>query len=403
MKKAIKVRLAKGAERMVKKRHPWVFADQIISKETGSTGDLVIIYDSDNKFLAAGLWDAHSPIRVRVFIFHKPEKLDETLIVKRLLKARGRRGVEVLESAGTNGLRYVYGENDDLPGLVIDRYATVAVVKIYAPIWQDFLEIVFDELIAWDEIKTVVFRASNHTLSNGDFKKKSLAGKVVRGDELPTDSIWFQEHNIHLEAAVCQGQKTGFFLDQRENRWRVRNLSKGKRVLNLFSFNGGFSLAALAGGARYALDVDISENALDSAFLNFKKNRDLGVIPNNAVYDSEKADIFEWLKAPVSEPYDIVILDPPALAKKQKDVAKASDAYRWLNKKAIKQVKRGGYLVSASCSAHLSADDFFKIVTEELKKSHRTWTLVEKTGHADDHEAKMSELNYLKAIYIRID
>ncbi|HXF11018.1 MAG TPA: class I SAM-dependent methyltransferase, partial [Desulfuromonadaceae bacterium] len=212
--------------------------------------------------------------------------------------------------------------------------------------------------------------------------------------------VTFLETGIHFEADVVSGQKTGFFLDQRENRRRVQALARGRDVLNAFSFSGGFSLYAARGGAKSVTDLDISAHALDSAKRNFALNK-----ADNAVaacrHETIQGDAFAWLEQNKTPRFDLVILDPPSLAKRETERAGAIVAYGKLAANGIRALRREGILVAASCSAHVSAPEFFDAVRQAAHRSGRRFTELETTAHPPDHPATFPEAQYLKCIYLK--
>ena len=261
----LKLRVSPVAESNLRAGHPWLFADSIREQNrAGATGELAVVYDRQDKFLAVGLFDPDSPIRLRVLHHGKPLTIDANWWAAQLDQAIARRRGWFDER--TNGYRLINGESDGWPGLVLDRYAETLVLKIYAAIWLPRLEEVVELIQARLNPERMVLRSSRNleaTLSEG---------KVIRGPEL-TKPIVFQENRICFEADVLRGQKTGFFLDQRENRRRIETLARGRTVLNAFSFSGGFSLYAARGGASSVTDLDISAHALASAQRNFALNQ----------------------------------------------------------------------------------------------------------------------------------
>ncbi len=210
--------------------------------------------------------------------------------------------------------------------------------------------------------------------------------------------IIFQENGIRFEADVVRGQKTGFFLDQRENRREVETLARGRSVLNAFSFSGGFSVYAARGGATSVTDLDISAHAMESAKRNFALNQNF---PGLAAchHETVQADAFEWLAA-AGEQFDLIVLDPPSLAKRATERAGAINAYERLNSLGIARLARAGVLVAGSCSAHIPAADFFDAVRRTAVKSGRKWTELKTLRHPPDHPASFKEAEYLKVIYL---
>ena len=393
----LKLKLAPKAEAKVRGGHPWVFADSV--RETnrdGEAGELGIVYDRKKQFLAVGLYDPESPIRLRVLHSGKPATLDEAWWETRFHEAVKRRdGVVKLEE--TNGLRLINGENDGWPGFVLDRYAETAVIKIYTPAWQPWLDTVLPHITALPGIERVVLRRSRNAGGvDGE------PGEMLYGDT-PEGPVIFKENGLLFEADVLRGQKTGFFLDQRDNRQRVRDFARGKHVLNLFSFSGAFSVAAVAGGANSVTDVDISAHALASGARNFQLNRTPGSgFPRKYRRDEIKADVFKWIKNPPKDTtWGTVIVDPPSLARRAAEREGALLAYARLNRSAMNLVGIGGTLISCSCTAHVSADDFFSTIAREIVANKNSWREVQRTEHARDHRVTVDEMRYLKAVYWR--
>lgn len=390
----LRLRLFPAAESTVRDGHPWVFDGGVKSvNREGRAGELAVMYDRRDRFLAVGLYDPASPIRVRIVRTGDPVTIDRAWWVARARAARARRDGLVF-GPGTDGGRWIHGENDGFPGLVADRYADTLVVKLYSAVW----------LPRWAEIESVLREvfAPRYLLRRWSRNLRATAEDAGleegfcgrEGDE----TVVFSEHGIRFEAAVRRGQKTGFFLDQRDNRARVGELAGGREVLNLFSFSGGFSLYAARGGARRVTDVDRSAHALESARRNFALNPELAGCEHIAV----RADVFDWIgRAPGS--YDLVIVDPPSLAPRERDRSQALAGYRRLNRAAMRAVRPGGLLVSASCSAHVDAGEFFGVLRGESKASGRGWEECWTSGHAADHSATFREAHYLKAICLRRD
>lgn len=278
-----------------------------------------------------------------------------------------------------------------ISGLVADKYADTLVVKVYAGGW----------LVRWEEIEDVlrevfapkflVLRMSRNLadVAAGLGLEEGFRGEA--GDEV----VVFSENGLKFESAVLKGQKTGFFLDQRDNRARVEGLAAERDVLNVFSFSGGFSLYAARGGARSVTDLDISAYALEAAERNYLLNTDVSNVERRAV----QADAFRWLDES-EEMYDLIIVDPPSLAKRESEKEGAMRAYRSLNEKAISMLRSGGILVAASCSAHIGKEDFFAMVEELAATSGRRYKELWRHGHAADHPADFREAEYLKALCI---
>lgn len=393
----LRLRITAAAETIVRSGHPWLFADSIHeSNRAGQLGELAVIYDRKDKFLAVGLFDSDSPIRVRILQAGKPQTIDAEWWQTRLEQALARR--RGLFDAQTSGYRLIHGESDGWPGLVLDRYDTTLVLKIYTGAWLPRLgetASLFKEKIPGERI---ILRLSRNIQTVAKKQFQLCDGQVLFAST-PTAPVVFLENGIRFEADVLRGQKTGFFLDQRENRREVEMLARGRRVLNAFSFSGGFSLYAARGGAAAVTDLDISAHALAAARRNFALNRNF---PGVAAcrHDIVQGDAFEWL-AGNSEKFDLIVLDPPSLAKRATERAGAIHAYERLNSQGIEMLSHGGILVAGSCSAHVSADEFFDAVRRTALTSERKFTELKTLRHPPDHPATFKEAEYLKVIYLK--
>ena len=289
----LRLRLTNTAETIVRGGHPWLFADSIREQNrAGQTGELAVIYDRNDKFLAVGLFDSDSPIRVRILHAGKPQTIDSTWWQAHLEKTLARR--TNLFDATTTGYRLIHGEGDGWPAIVLDKYDSTLVLKIYSAAWLPRL----DEILALFQEKIpcerIVLRLSRNIqpLAEKEFHRRD--GQMLFGAP-PEGAVIFSENGICFEADVLRGQKTGFFLDQRENRAEVERLSSGKKVLNAFSFSGGFSVYAARGGAKSVTDLDISAHALESAKRNFALNKNYSGVAN-CCHETVQADCFDWLE-----------------------------------------------------------------------------------------------------------
>ena len=396
-KARLRLRVTAAAETQLRAGHPWVFSDSIREQNRGgATGELAVIYDRKDKFLAVGLFDPDSPIRFRALHTGKPQTVDSAWWQARLQQTIARRSG--LFDAQTNGYRLVNGESDGWPGLVLDRYDQTLVLKLYSAIWLPrFAEIsgLIREHLNPDRL---VLRLSRNIQKAVDESISKCDGDLLYGDRqdaCPT----FLETGIRFEADVCHGQKTGFFLDQRENRRIVESLATGRAVLNAFSFSGGFSLYAARGGASSVTDLDISAHALASAKRNFTLNQSNAAIAR-CRHESVQADALDWLAANERK-FGLIVLDPPSFAKREAERAGAIRAYEKLADLGIRHLAPDGILLACSCSAHVTAGEFFEAVRAAAKKSSRKFQELQTTRHAPDHPAAFKEAEYLKAIYLR--
>lgn len=394
----LRLRITAAAESAVRSGHPWVFSDSVLeSNRAGQTGELAVIYDRKDRFLAVGLFDSDSPIRVRILHAGKPQTIDRTWWQSRLEQTIARR--RDLFDAQTTGYRLIHGESDGWPGLVLDRYDTTLVLKLYTAAWLPRLAdalALLQETVPGDRI---VLRLSRNIQAVAESQFHHGDGQVLHGQP-PAGPVIFLENGVSFEADVARGQKTGFFLDQRENRREVETLAHGRRVLNAFSFSGGFSVCAARGGATAATDLDISAHALAAAQRNFTINQNF---PGVAAcrHHIAQGDAFEWLAASAAK-FDLVVLDPPALAKRAAEREGALRAYERLATLGIARLAPDGILVAGSCSAHVPAEDFFDAVRRAATKSGRKFAELKSLRHPPDHPAGFKEAEYLKVIYLKI-
>jgi 23S rRNA (cytosine1962-C5)-methyltransferase len=394
----LRLRVTAAAESRLRSGHPWLFAESIRElNRPGRLGELAVIYDRKDCFLAAGLFDSESPIRVRVLCAGKPQTIDASWWSGRLSQAMGRR--EGLFDALTTGFRWINGESDGWPGLVLDRYDRTLVLKLYTAAWLPRLEEMAGLIRKRLCPERIVLRLSRNiqAVSSQQFNKQD--GEILCGPPLE-EPIVFQESGLRFEADVLRGQKTGFFLDQRENRRQVESLASGRRVLNAFSFSGGFSLYAARGGAVCARDLDISPHALAGAQRNFAFNQAQASVAA-CRHEGIQAEAFEWLGQHREREFDLVILDPPSFAKREGERAGAIRAYGRLAGLGIGRLAPGGILVACSCSAHVAAAEFFAAVRQAAAASGCVFNEMRTTTHAPDHPASFPEAAYLKTIYLR--
>lgn len=393
----LRLRITSTAETIVRGGHPWLFADSIREQNrAGQTGELAVIYDRNDKFLAVGLFDAESPIRVRILHAGKPQTIDFAWWNAHLEKTLARRAN--LFDATTTGYRLIHGESDGWPALVLDRYDTTLVLKIYTAAWFPRLDEILSLFKEKIPCERIVLRLSRNIQDGAKKQFQRRDGQIIFGST-PEGPVIFSENGVRFEADVLRGQKTGFFLDQRENRAEVENLSRGRKVLNAFSFSGGFSVYAARGGAKSVTDLDISAHALESAKRNFALNKSFPGV-TTCRHETVQADTFEWLPT-VKENFDLIVLDPPSLAKRAMEREGAIHAYEKLNSLGIARLSRDGILVAGSCSAHVSAAEFFDAVRRAALKSGRKFTELKTKLHPPDHPADFKEAEYLKVIYLK--
>jgi 23S rRNA (cytosine1962-C5)-methyltransferase len=392
----LRLRLTTTAETIIRSGHPWVFADSVREQNRpGQTGELAVIYDRKDKFLAVGLFDPDSPIRVRILHAGKPQNLDAAWWQARLASALARR--EGLFDVSTTGYRLIHGESDGWPGLVLDRYDTTVVLKLYTAAWLPRLAEICSLFQQTIPSERMVLRLSRNIQAEAEAKYKQRDGSVLFGTA-PEGVVVFSENGVRFEADVLRGQKTGFFLDQRASRAEVEKLAGGKKVLNAFSFSGGFSVYAARGGAKSVTDLDISAHALESAKRNFTLNTGFSGVAA-CRHETVQADAFKWIESGPGH-FDLIVLDPPSLAKRATEREGAIRAYERLNALGIARLRPNGILVAGSCSAQVPALDFFEAVRRAALKSGRKFVELKTRQHPPDHPAGFKEAEYLKVIYL---
>ena len=396
----IALRVAPAAELALRQGHPWLF-DGAIRQQSyeGQAGDLAVVFDRYRRFLALGLYDPTSPIRVHVLVHKEPATIDLRWFRERIRESADVR--KPLLDTATNGYRVVHGENDGLPGLVIDRYDRTFVVKCYTPAWIRHLPMIIKAIVQSLPAHRIVLRLGRTARRQPELLFGLTDGQVVYGAELE-GPIVFQENGLRFEADPQKGQKTGFYLDQRDNRARVERLARGKSVLNVFAYTGGFTVYAARGGAQSVASVDASRLALEAGQRNVALNQDLPAV-SRASYEWLLQDAFDCLERlqRARKQFDVVILDPPAFAAQQDQVRQALTSYGRLTTLALGVLGAGGTLVQASCSSRVSEEDFYAVVHRAAKAAGRPLQELERTGHGLDHPITFPEGAYLKCLFAR--
>ncbi|WP_423224523.1 class I SAM-dependent rRNA methyltransferase [Candidatus Amarolinea aalborgensis] len=395
------LRVTPAAQRALRQGHPWLFEQAITDqREPGRPGDLAVIFDDQRRFLAIGLYDPTSVIRVRILHHGAPAAINQAWFAAQLTAAAARRAD--LPTQGTTGYRLVHGENDGLPGLVIDRYDAILVLKVYTAAWIPHLPTLLAALAEVMTAQGVVLRLSRE-MRRQPALLYGLEDAMTLAGDLPNPAVRFTENGLCFEADVLRGQKTGFFFDQRENRAAVAGLAAGRRTLNVFAYTGGFSLYAASGGAPEVLSLDISAPALAAAVRNFELNQHLPAVAA-ATHTVLAADAFDALAAlrERRQRFDLVIVDPPALAKQEREIEGAVRAYQRLTRLSVDVLAPAGTLVMASCSSRVSAADFFAAVEQAAAEVDRPLHIFARSGHALDHPIAFAEGAYLKCLFAAV-
>ncbi len=398
------VRLLPKGLQSVRKRHPWVFEDSIAAPpEKARPGDIAVLFDGRKK-TAAGIFDPFSEIRIRVLAWGASAPDIGPVLFGELAKkaARRRDGLFGLE---TNAWRLLNGESDGFSGLAADRYGDVLALKIYTAAWVPYLGNVADALCAANPgLNRLAVRFSREVSALPPEVRFHLADGTLFGPPGWDGRVEFLENSLIFEANVKEGQKTGFFLDQRENRARVGELARGmKKVLNVFSYSGGFSLYAARNGAEEVTDIDFSKPALAASERNFELNRNLpgvAVCRHRGIAD----DAFHAMKTleEKGERFDLVIVDPPSFAKSSAERITALNAYSRLASLAVRLLRKNGILVFASCSSRVGADELFEEVHRAAHNAGRPLQEFDRRAEAPDHPADFKESHYLKCLYARV-
>jgi 23S rRNA (cytosine1962-C5)-methyltransferase len=384
--------LKPGKERAVRNQHPWLFAGAI-GRESGpedaAVADLV---DGNGAVLAQGLHSRTSQIRLRVLTFGE-EELSAELIRARIVRAIAARR-RWLDDA-TNAVRLIHAEGDDLSGLVVDKYDDVLVVEIANRGLEKLKPLVVATLQRELSPRLVYFK---NDLPARKLEQLPLEGEQL-GDGQPAAII--REHGLRFRVDPAAGQKTGFFLDQRENRELTRLHAGGRRMLNLFSYSGAFGVYAAAGGAAEVENVDISAPAIEAA----RTNHELNGLTGNARFTV--ADVFKFVRerAAADQRADVVVCDPPAFAKSRNDVERAARGYKDVNLYAMRLVEPGGLLMTFSCSGHMSLDLFQKVLFAAAIDIGRRVSFVRRLGAGPDHPISLycPEGEYLKGFLLRVE
>jgi len=389
-----KLILKPGREKSLKRRHPWIFSGAV-ARVTGtpSAGDTVELHSAGGEFLALAGYSPKSQIVARVWDWRRRE-IDAGFFRERIRRAAQERET-LLEASTTDAARLIHGESDGLPGVVADRYADTVVMQLSSAGADRWREALADALIQVDGVTRVWERS--------DAEVRKLEGLpaaigALRGPREPT-RVALTESGLTFQVDLEHGHKTGFYIDQRDNRRMVRSLAAGRDVLDGFCYTGGFSINAAASGARSVLAVDSSAEALELARDNARLNSAAGI-------NWLEGDVFQLLRTFRDEGrgFDLVVLDPPKFAPTAAHAAKAARAYKDINLLAFKLLRPGGLLVTFSCSGGVSADLFQKIVAGAALDAGVEAQMIQRLGAGADHPIALNfpEGEYLKGLLCRV-
>lgn len=393
------ITLERGKERSVLRRHPWLFSTSASRLEgRARPGDTVEIIDYRDRVLAKAAWSPESQIRARIWTFDAEETVDDAFFKRRIAAAVARRAA-IPALRGQQGLRLIHAESDGLPGVIADQYGDTVVVQLTSAGADKWRKAIVAGLVKATGCARVYER------SDSDVRK--LEGLEPTTGWLhgsaPEEKIVIEENGVRMAVDIEGGHKTGFYLDQRDNRWMLGQLAAGKRVLNCFCYTGGFSLQALSGGASEVISVDSSQPALDTAAANLALNPQLDA----ARARWECANVFDELRRlkDLGERFDIIVLDPPKFAPSARHAEQASRAYKDININGFKLLAPGGLMMTYSCSGGIGLELFQQIVASAAVDSGRTARIVQRLQGAADHPVDLAfpEGEYLKGLLVQAD
>jgi 23S rRNA (cytosine1962-C5)-methyltransferase len=394
--KPLQVELAKDLGRHLRAGHPWVFRQALVRPPKAPPGEVIDVV-SGGRFVARGLYDPLSPIAVRLYSLDSGEAIDRALFARRLAQAvRMREGL--IDPTLTDSYRLVHGESDFLPGVVLDRYGTFAVLKLYSAALTPHRDALVEAVR--EAVPDLTGVLGRDEVGREDDDGGEGSAQVLWG-ESPPPLLQMHENGLHFLVDLRRGQKTGTFLDQRENRAALRRYARGREVLNCFSYTGGFSVNAAVAGSGSVLSLDSDGDAIDLARRNFELN---AIDP--ARHEFMIGDVFKWLGQwkQSGRRFDLIVLDPPAFAKSQQKVPAALAGYAALNRAALQILRPGGILCTASCSARVSPEAFAGAVAEAAGKLGQRLQLLEERGQPPDHpvSVQFAQGRYLKFFVYRL-
>ena len=378
-------------------RHPWVLDSAVLRVHGEPTdGAVVDVVTHDGNFIARGLWNASSRIRVRLYSFVQDQALDEVFWDARIENAVGLRQQLGLLSKKT-GCRLINSEGDNLSGIIVDQYGSYLALQVTALAMAERIDMICDSLERLVQPKGILLRGAERGL--GKLEGLHLPDRLLRG-ESPVGPIFVEEHGLRFGVDLTEGQKTGYYLDQKENRQAAAAYAAGRRVLDMFCYSGGFGVAsAVSGKASSVISVDSSIKAISLARANAELN-------NATTMTVEQADAFEKLASLEEEnaQFGMVVLDPPKFARSRASASDALRAYHRINRLGVDLLEPGGVLVTCSCSGAIARDDFLMMLSAVAQRSGRTLQLLEYRGAAPDHPVNLHclEGEYLKCVIARV-
>lgn len=392
-----KVFLLKGKEKPVLHHHNWVYSGAIAKQDKGiQKSDIVQVCNSEGKFLAYGYYNEDSKIRVRLLEWDENVEINDAWWEEKILKAYALRK-ERVENEDTNAYRLIFSEGDALPGLIVDKYDEFLSVQFLTAGTDARKELITKLLQKNIPVKGIYERSDSN--ARGQEGLQMVVGNLF--GEKPSSKLLIKENGLLFNTPIIEGQKSGYFLDQRENRKKVASYTKGKKVLDCFSYTGGFSLNAKHAGANEVWSVDSSAIATEAIKNNY--------LNNNLAFEEDKiitSDVFQYLRNAQNsnQHWDVIILDPPKLAPNRQNLPKAERAYKDLNLQAMLLMQPGDILATFSCSGSLSLEHFKQILAWAATDAGKELQFLEDLGHPVDHpvRAAFPESSYLKGVIARI-
>jgi 23S rRNA (cytosine1962-C5)-methyltransferase len=389
--------LKKDRDKSVRNRHPWIFSGSIARVEGNpASGDVVDVWNNRARFVARGIYNEKSQIRVRLLTWNPNDPIDDDFWRRRVSRAVAGR-MALKQDQRTDAYRIVYSEADGVPGFIADLYGTWLVVQFLSLAVERNRRIILNTLLDLIEPQGIYERSDSESREKEGLVP--VAGPVW--GEIPPDLIEITENNLTFLVDVKLGHKTGFYLDQRENRQKLQKYLSGKEVLNAFAYTGGFAVYAAAAGAARVINVDTSERVLQISENNMLRN---GFDGREDVY--AVADVFELLRSYQNArwKFDVVILDPPKFAHTKRHVEKATHGYKDINLLAMKLLKRGGILSTFSCSGAVGRNLFQKVLFGAAVDAGRTVQIIEQLSQGPDHPILLTcpETEYLKGFVCRV-
>jgi 23S rRNA (cytosine1962-C5)-methyltransferase len=383
--------LKKSADSFIKRKHPWIFSGAIeLVDGKPSIGETVQIFTLDKKLVGFGSFSPLSQIRVRVWSFNTEKEINSDFFKRRILAATELRK-KLIDNSQTNAFRIINSESDGLPGLIVDQYADFLVYQFLSS-GAEFNKRIIIEILN-DFLKPVgIYERSDLEVRTKEGLQPTQG--LLKGNA-PDDLIEVRENGFKFLVDIKNGHKTGFYLDQKDNRKLVSEFSKGKSVLNCFSYTGGFSVYALASGAKKVTQVEASASAIDLSMKNFKLNN-----LDSSLVENINGDVFEVLRKFRDErkTFDLIILDPPKFTESTSQIQKASRGYKDINLLAIKLLNPGGILFTFSCSGHISPELFRKIVADAALDSGREVKIIRQLTQSLDHPVAT---NFPEGLYLK--